>query len=66
MFKKIVLTTSFLLFVGVIIIGAIYRTEARINLVSSPANATHDEEIDQVASTANGNYNTEVDSPAST
>ena len=35
MFKKIILITSFLVFSGVMVIGAIYRSEARINLVAS-------------------------------
>jgi hypothetical protein len=37
MFKKAILTTSFLLFVGMMITGAIHRTEARLTLVSSAA-----------------------------
>lgn len=39
MFKKVLLTIGFLLFAGILIFGAINRTEARLNLVSSGADA---------------------------
>jgi len=46
MFKKIILITSFLVFSGVMVIGAIYRSEARINLVASTTNENHNEDTD--------------------
>jgi len=39
MFKKALLTIGFLLFAGILIFGAINRTGARLNLVSSDADA---------------------------
>jgi hypothetical protein len=45
MFKKIVLITGFLIFAGVMVIGAIYRTDARIHLVISSTTENHDKVI---------------------
>jgi hypothetical protein len=50
MFKKIMLVTSFLVFAGVLVIGAIYRSEARINLVVSSTTEHHDEDINPTTS----------------
>lgn len=46
MFKKSLLITSFLVFSSVMIIGAIYRSEMRINLVVSSTNENHNENTD--------------------
>lgn len=50
MFKKIMLVTGFLIFAGLLVIGAIYRSEARINLVASNTTEDHDEDINPVTS----------------
>ncbi|MEO8613213.1 MAG: hypothetical protein ABI690_35305 [Chloroflexota bacterium] len=50
MFKKIMLVTGFLVFAGVMVIGAIYRSEARINLVASSTTEDHAENINPTTS----------------